>query len=181
MIRIDIRARVDDLDNMTAALERVNFKKLKQKIEHEIHYCLNDGDLKDSEKKLCLFCEENISSGEKKASIIYKCPGTDRFSITDVEYETEIADFEAVAGIFDHLGYNRAAEIRKDRRYFSNFEGVSAYLDEVRQLGKFLELEILLDEESRQEYAVEALAIILNELGVHKSAVVTKTYIELLK
>lgn len=181
MIRIDIRARVDDLDSIAAALENVNFTKLKQKVEHEIHYRLGEEDLKNNGKQLCLFCEENYASGEKKASIMYKCPGTDRFSITDVEYETEIADFEAAAGIFDHLGYNRAAEIRKDRRTFTNYEGVSAYLDEVQLLGNFLELEILLDEESRQEYAVEALSIILNELGIHKSAVVTKTYIELLK
>ena len=181
MIKIDIRAKVDCLESMHEALEKINFTLLENKKECEIYYHVNSDDLDYGERVLCLKCKEDSSSGDKKSFIQYKSPGTDSFSITDVEYECEIGDFDATAGIFDGLGYQRAIELRRDRKTFSNFDGVSAYLDDIWQLGKFLELEILLDEESRQEYAVEALAIILNELGVHKSAVVNKTYHDMLK
>lgn len=180
MIRIDIRARVDSLDSMITALEQINFKLLENKKECEIYYNVDRDDLKNSKQVLCLLCRENVSTGDKKAQITYKSPGTDSFSITDLEYETEVGDFNSALGIFDNLGYQRAAELRRDRQILTNFEGVNAYLDDICQLGKFLELEILLDEDSRQEYALEALIIILNELGVHKSAIVTKTYLEML-
>ena len=60
-------------------------------------------------------------------------------------------------------------------------ESVTACLDNVRGLGKFLELEILTDSEEKKESALGQIEKILNGLGYQISDTVRISYLSMLQ
>ena len=81
-----------------------------------------------------------------------------------IEYETEIADFEEIARIFESLGYRRSLVYEKRRRTW-NFRQVEIVLD-VLPFGDFMEI----------EGSVMAIAEAEMFLGAEDFEVVPETY-----
>lgn len=116
--------------------------------------------------------------------VTYKGPKRDTRTKTRLEIEVPLASGEQAAADFarllQHLGYRPVAVVRKRRRIHhlerSGFL-LEACLDEVDQLGRFVELEIQAPEE-RMAAAQAALQQVAQELGLTQSE--RRSYLELL-
>jgi adenylate cyclase class 2 len=105
----------------------------------------------------------------------YKGPKRDLQTKTRTEIEVGLAEGAQAAADFTQLviclGYRPVAEVRKQRRVFHlSREGFSleVCLDEVADLGRFIELEIQAPEES-MEKAKSVLSKLAGELGLTRS------------
>ena len=116
--------------------------------------------------------------------VTYKGPKQDAQTKTRTEIEVPLADGPAVAEGFvrllTHLGYRTVAVVHKQRRSSHLERGtflVEICLDEVQDLGRFVELEVLASEEQLSEarQTVQELAAIL---GLSTSE--RRSYLELL-
>ena len=116
--------------------------------------------------------------------LTYKGPKLDQVTKTRQEIELAIAGGERGAAdgtqLLLALGFSRVAEVRKQRQNFQLMRGawkVEVSLDEICDLGQFVELEIVADEPER-ESACRQLAQVADELGL--SQVERASYLELL-
>jgi adenylate cyclase class 2 len=116
--------------------------------------------------------------------VTFKGPKLDRTTKTRREIEVRIAAGPAAAdqfaAIFIALGFRPVAEVRKHRRKAileHSDHTVEIALDEVEQVGTFVELECSADQDS-MEAATRAIADLAAELGLTENE--RKSYLELL-
>jgi len=91
--------------------------------------------------------------------ITYKGPLLEAESKSREEHETAVDDGEAAAGIFDGLGFEPAATVRKARQYY-HLDEYTVTLDSVEGLGEFVEVETETEDEaieSAREGALDRL------------------------
>ena len=116
--------------------------------------------------------------------ITYKGPKLDATTKTRREIELPLPAGEAVAASYAELltalGFRYVAEVRKQRRTFHlawNSSDVEIALDEVAQLGSFVEIELSASE-AQLDRAKECLASLARELLLDQSE--RRSYLELL-
>jgi predicted adenylyl cyclase CyaB len=79
-----------------------------------------------------------------------------------------------MAILLEHLGFRRVATITKQRTLYA-YERVLCALDEVDNLGEFLEIEAL------QPGDTEDIAELIIKLGLSEQPLLRSSYLELLK
>ncbi len=114
--------------------------------------------------------------------LTYKGPRRDTLTKTRTELEISCppGDDPAAAylALFEHLGYRRAAVVKKRRRIYDlDRDGFRLHvcLDDVEAVGRFVELEIVADE-SREAEALSLLARTAAELELKDGE--TRSYLE---
>jgi adenylate cyclase class 2 len=116
--------------------------------------------------------------------VTYKGPKRDAQTKTRTEIEVRLADGDQVAhdfaAVLKHLGYRPTAVVRKRRSvYHLKREGfdLEVCLDDVQQVGRFVELEIQAPEEALEQ-GRSALMQTAAELGLTTSE--RRSYLEML-
>lgn len=128
--------------------------------------------------------EGTITRSVMSTVVTYKGPKRDAQTKTRTEIEVPLAEGDDVADDFirllQHLGYRSVAVVRKRRRIYHLQRGgfdVEICLDEVADVGRFVELEIQAPEE-RLEAARQTLLAWAAELGFQQSE--RRSYLEML-
>ena len=111
--------------------------------------------------------------------LTYKGPLLDEESKTRTEYETGVDDAEAVAGVLSGLGFEPAATVEKRREFWSHDE-FTVTLDDVADLGEFVEIERAVDDEAAIEETRDEAIAALDRLGLDGSAQIRTSYLGLL-
>ena len=97
------------------------------------------------------------------------------------ELETQIADAETGIQIFEALGFQmvppKVSKIRQEYR----FEKMTACIDQVQNLGDFLELEIVIQEGENKDEALEQIENVLQNLGYSLKDTVRNSYLSMLQ
>ncbi|WP_256300003.1 class IV adenylate cyclase [Haloarchaeobius salinus] len=110
--------------------------------------------------------------------VTYKGPLVDERSKTREEFETAVAERDAMEGILDGLGFEPAATVRKRRRRFA-LSGYTVTLDEVDGLGEFVEVETAVDAADIEE-ARDGAVDVLASLGLDADDGIRTSYLGLL-
>ena len=101
-------------------------------------------------------------------------------SMTRKELEMHTDHLETGIEIFSSLGYKKIYPVIKRREYFHK-NNISACIDQVEHLGNFFELEIIVENESEKNQALEQLLNLLGELGYQKDDIITRSYLSMLQ
>ncbi|MDV3104492.1 class IV adenylate cyclase [Thermococcus waiotapuensis] len=117
-------------------------------------------------------------NGHFEVFMTYKGPKLDKKSKTREEIEVELTDPDKYVEILKNLGFVEVLTVTKVREKYYVEKGISIALDEVENLGKFIEIETLVEDEGEIKEAVEHLRAILEELGVEHFE--RRSYLELL-
>lgn len=181
MIEVELKAFINNhnFDEVKGRLELIGFKRLGLKEETDIYFNGNNRDFRKTDEALRLRKTLDLISKETLSFITYKGPKLDQVSQTRNEHEVEIDDFEKMQNILINLGYTPVLNIRKVREYFRNAE-ITACLDKVDGLGTFLELEKMEHSEDQKPAALTELNALLDSLGIPKTDLTIKSYLELL-
>ena len=91
------------------------------------------------------------------------------------EYETTVDDENAVIKMLNRLGYERGVQIFKKRR-IAHFDKIELCLDEIKNLGTFVEAELLADDTADVDAIQNELWSLLTQLGVDENDRVYKGY-----
>jgi len=116
--------------------------------------------------------------------ITYKGPKLDGETKTREEYETTVGEAGVARSVFESLGFEEFAEVRKRRRVYE-LDGVTVTLDDVDGLGEFVEVEVEVEvereaEDEGRDEARERLYSTLRELGLDPNDSIRDSYLELL-
>jgi adenylate cyclase class 2 len=119
--------------------------------------------------------ETATGDDEPTVELTYKGPLVGSASKTREERETAVTDGEAVSAILEELGFTPAVTVEKERERFE-LDGYTVALDEVRELGAFVEVET---EADTVEPAREGAERILRELDLDPDDQLRTSYLEL--
>lgn len=191
MLEIELKASLEGMGREAAAsaLAAAGFARIQTKEEVDIYYNGCGRDFRKTDEALRLRSSrvlenaDGSASGEEAARtfITYKGSKVDSRSQTRTELETSVGDLETMKALLGKLGYSTVMTVRKVRVYFTK-DNVTACLDEVDGLGAFLELEQIeagADEE-KKEAVIDRLLALLESLGIPKSQLLRRSYLELL-
>lgn len=112
-----------------------------------------------------------------RTSLTYKGPKLDATTKARVEIDVPVADGEAAASLLEALGFQEVAVLRKRRARYAA-DGFEVALDEVPELGVFVELERQMPPDTDRRRAEADARALLAAWGLH--ATERRSYLELL-
>jgi adenylate cyclase class 2 len=119
-----------------------------------------------------------LEDGSFDARVTYKGPLVDDASKTREEFETGVADGATMARVFEELGFSAAATVAKRRERWT-LSGVTVTVDDVADLGTFVEAETETDADG-VDAGRERVADALGMLDLDPDAQIRTSYLGLL-
>ena len=144
--------------------------------EYDMYYNGTSHDFMKTDEALRIRHSDNLTGLTSRSVLTYKGPKIDTVSMTRKELETEVGSPEDSDAILRSLGYTPYFPVSKLRQYYGK-DGVTACVDQVEGLGSFLELEILVDNETQREQALKKIETILHDLDLSLSESTTLSYL----
>lgn len=145
MREIEVKARVDNFESIVQKLESLGCSLSQPIVQDDKVFLQNGvvfGDLTPGGNVL------RIRQQGVKNIFTLKVRGEREMDC--IERETEISDPEKMVEILEYLGYREVVRIRKSRRK-CQYQNLEICLDEVDELGNFIEVEILAEAGDGQE------------------------------
>jgi len=189
MYEVEVKVRAD-LDEVRTRLTAADATRLRRVRQVDTYYDAPHRDFGETDEALRIRretvagvddngdCEPTGGSADTETRIAYKGPLVEAESKTREEFETAVADGDAVEGLLDGLGFSPAATVEKDRE-FRSVDGYTVTLDDVAGVGEFVEVEREATE-ANIESAREGAFAVLRELGLEPDDQIRTSYLGLL-
>ncbi|MBQ1782005.1 class IV adenylate cyclase [Methanobrevibacter sp.] len=177
MIEVEVKAKIDNFEDMEKKLNELGALKTKKEFQEDIYFNSPVVDFAKTDEALRIRTtkENDITN----IFITYKGPKIDANSKTRKEIEMGIEDSEKCAGIFEAIGFKKVRAVRKDRQYFT-YENFEISLDDVEGLDPYMEIEIALEDGSDYNDAQKSIFELFEKLGITDGFERT-SYLELLE
>ncbi len=169
MIEMEIKAFLTD-EALQKFLELAP-KFISLSVQSDIYYNAPHRDFEKTDEALRI----RVSNG--LAEVTYKGPKIDSETKAREEINVKIDDYQKFDNILRSLSFISIRSIDKVRRQYE-FEGANITVDEVEDLGRFLEVEVLV--EDNFDAAKQHVFSILKRAGVEKEKLTRESYLELL-
>ena len=181
MIEVEVKLPIPDPEGVKNRILEAGFKEQRFIEERDTYFDNARGDIRANGEALRVRETKDCRTGKKQAQINYKGKKLDTQTMTRRELETGVEDGAVCREILQAIGYSPAEpEVIKIRTMLQK-DSVTACLDNVRGLGDFLELEILVEREEKKDTALGQIKDILNSLGYQVSDTVQTSYLSMLQ
>ncbi|WP_135362604.1 class IV adenylate cyclase [Halosimplex halophilum] len=184
MYEVEVKVRADH-EAVEPALEAAGAEFVDSVVQADTYYDAPHRDFAETDEALRIRREHSPASdgpgdegSPETTKITYKGPLLEAESKSREEHETTVADAEAVVGIFDGLGFEPAATVRKERAHY-RLDGYTVTLDSVDGLGEFVEVETETADDDI-ETAREGARAVLDDLGLDPDEQIRTSYLGLL-
>ncbi|WP_461866174.1 class IV adenylate cyclase [Thermococcus sp.] len=173
MIEIELKGYADD---KIFKRVREKFEFMRKEQQEDLYFQHPCRDFAETDEALRIRIKR--FDGHFEAFLTYKGPKLDDVSKTRKEIEVPISDVKLYLDILSSLGFKKVATVEKIREKYYVEKGITITLDEVKGLGKFIEIEELAAEDAEIKREVKKLKNILLALGVRHFE--RKSYLELI-
>lgn len=173
MREIEIKARVADKSKLLDVLKTQNVTLSSPIIQHDRVWGMAGVEGDSSNSSPWLRIRSETKDGATKQLFTLKKSVTNQMD--SIEHETEIADEAEMAHIITHLGFAPYSDVKKTRQK-AKLDGIELCIDSVEDLGDFVEVEKLTDEDANYDEVAEELWAVLERFGVGRDAYVTNGY-----
>ena len=181
MREIEIKARVHDMERLLQRLkeqavmigrpitQRDQVYGLSRVIEGRRNQQLVEGDATSPWLRVRTETTED-------STVIYLTLKRSRETHLDkIEHEVVVSNADEAVKLVGELGFTEYSDVTKTRRK-GMLGDIEICVDEVKDLGTFVELEKLTHDETPYEEVADELWTVLNQLGVERSDEVTRGY-----
>lgn len=176
MIEIELKYRVtDNKSDIVHLVTQLGFK------EHDLKHQIDAIYLPSKHKSFATFtlgepvARVRSENGKNTLTVKKKINSSSR-----IEHEIECGDFDIACQIIETLGYRQIVMVDKQRRSFTNSNGMTLTIDDVKNLGEFVEIEILEEDAKNETIALEKIKNLASQIGLDDKSVEAKNYDELL-
>lgn len=176
MYEVEVKVRADH-DAVRERLADLEVEPLGRVRQVDTYYTAPHREFPETDEALRIR-RETPENGSPFYQLTYKGPKVDSESKTRTEHETELGDHESMAAALEALGFEPAAEVRKDRERFARGD-YTVTLDSVDDLGEFVEVEREVPEEELDSAREGAFAL-LSDLGLDPADQIRTSYLGLL-
>lgn len=136
MLELEMKAKIDTYTRgrVNQILRRAEF--IEEKIEEDIYFSSPITDFKETDEAL------RVRYSNNKVILTYKGPKLDKVSKSREEYEAFVSG--EIEQILQKLGYKEVLKVKKKRKVYRYKEYIIS-IDEVEDLGEYLEVELKSD------------------------------------
>lgn len=173
MIEVEVKVSVEDPKQMERSIIELGATPIGIDVQADTYYNAPYRDFGKTDEALRIRVQDDT------AFLTYKGPKMDKVSKTRKEVQTRIDDITGMGNILSSLGFFPVATIAKKRK---NFRIGDFYisLDEVRDLGNFMEVEITMKDHSKYQEKVESIFKFIAKLGIDRESTIRKSYLEMI-
>lgn len=170
-IEVEVKVPVNNLDEIRNKLVKLGARYLETRLETDIYLNHPSRDFSKTGEALRI----RVSNGS--CLLTYKSALDGTMKVRR-ELEVQCSNASVLLEILEALGFHPMIKISKIREVYELKDNIRLYLDEVRFLGRFLEIEVTCPSNRREE----AEAIIKNLISSLKLSgpLITIPYIELI-
>jgi len=176
MYEVELKLRADH-DSLRDRLDDLGATKIGEYRQTDTYYDAPHRDFADTDEALRLRREVDADDTET-TKLTYKGPLVEAESKTREEHETPVGDDDAAAGVLAGLGFEPAATVDKQREYYE-YEEYTIVLDDVTDLGTFVEVERETTE-AEVEAVREGAIDLLDRLGLDADEQIRTSYLGML-
>lgn len=181
MIEVEIKLPIANKEVVESDLCCMGFVKTSQICEEDCYFDNEARQIRKNGEVLRIRKVTDFQASQSDVVITFKGKKMDQISMSRRELETQIADAETGIQIFEALGFQivppKVSKIRQEYR----FEQMTACIDQVQNLGDFLELEIVIQEGANKDEALEQIENVLQNLGYSLKDTVRNSYLSMLQ
>ena len=181
MIEIEVKLKIEDVIDLEKRLLDQGYILKETRRETDTYFDGGICGIKKSGQALRVRRTVNCVTGKEQSAITFKGEKLDTISMARVELETDVADGETAERILCALGFYPAKPaVIKTRKVYRN-EDICACLDDVQDLGTFLELEIMAESEEARPAALDRIERILKSIGYTMEDTTRESYLSQLQ
>ena len=178
-IEVELKLKILSKEEIINKLENLNFIKSSLVVETDTYFTSSHHDFISLDEALRIRNVLNKSTNETKSVITYKGAKLDNISMSRKELETEVKNSNIVKEILENIGFNAVPPLIKERQYLKN-NNITACVDIVKGLGEYLELEIIVENNSDKEKSLVELENLLLKLGYSMKDTISTSYLSML-
>jgi adenylate cyclase class 2 len=176
MYEVELKVRADH-DAVRSRLAEMDAERVGAVRQADTYYDAPHREFAETDEALRLRRERD-EDDRSEARVTYKGPLVEAASKTREEFETGVTDGETMDEVFQSLGFSPAATVEKRRERFA-VEGYTVTLDDVADLGTFVEVEREVPE-SQVDQAREGAFEVLRSLGLDPDDQIRTSYLGML-
>jgi adenylate cyclase, class 2 len=173
MIEIEVKAFVEDPKKMERSIIELGATPIGIESQADTYYNAPYRDFAKTDEAL------RIRVLDDKSILTYKGPKMDFVSKTRKEVQTQILDTDSMGNILSSLGFFPVATVSKKRKNF-RIGDFCISLDEVRNLGNFIEVEVTVKDPRNHQEKVESIFKFIAKLGINRESTIRKSYLEMI-
>lgn len=177
MIEVEVKAKIDNFEDMREKLNNLGAVKTKEEFQEDIYFNSPIVDFAKTDEALRIRTTEQ--NNEKHIFITYKGAKIDSKSKTREEIEFGIEDSEKCAKTFEHIEFKKVRTVRKNREYYA-YKNFEISLDDVEGLSPYMEIEIGLEDGNDYQQSQDSIFEVFEQLGITDGFERT-SYLELLE
>lgn len=181
MIEVEIKLPIKEKEAVEAALQALGFTPSACFCEEDIYFDHASGQIRKNGEALRVRTITDLQTGQKETVITFKGKKLDAVSMSRKELETGVADGEVCMQILEALGFQAVQPMVQKTRQEYQRERMTACVDEVQDLGTFLELELVISEEESREEALQEIDKELQKLGYSLKDTTRTSYLSMLQ
>ncbi|MFA4850443.1 MAG: class IV adenylate cyclase [Methanoregula sp.] len=171
MLEVELKVKVPSLEPIRKKLVEKGAECKGRIHEHDIYYNAPHRDFGVTDEAV------RVRYTNNHAVVTYKGAKIKKFGLkAREELNTAVESGEVFETMLNRLGFTKTTEVNKWRENF-RYANAAISLDEVNELGTFVEIEIIADDEN--SHAEALIEIIAKEIGVSGEPILA-SYLELL-
>ena len=184
-IEVELKIRISDRSDIEKRLAKQGAQEIKSQTQFDLYLDRSFSSFSKTDEALRIRKRLPIETGTENipitgpVEITYKGPKLDKFSKTRLEYTIPFEDAQSIIQLFEHLGFTSRLTVIKKRVYYKIGDNVIS-IDDVKNLGLFVEIEQVVTSKSEITSAREKLFDMSRSLGLDPSTSIISSYLELL-
>ncbi|KAF5069451.1 class IV adenylate cyclase [Methanobacterium aggregans] len=176
MIEVEVKAHAGNFNDVEVKLNEIRAEMIGLEHQKDVYFNAPDRDFAETDEALRI--REIPDTSGKRIILTYKGAKMDEVSKTRKEIEVDVSDTENMASILENLGFRAAATVEKKRIIYKFKESIIS-LDEVLNVGKFIEIEREAREGEDFSQARDEIFELFKKLGI-EDGFERRSYLELM-
>ncbi len=152
MREIEVKFKVENIDSLIERLEEMDCVVGENMNQNDTIYVSNLNQVESVEGSIWL----RVRKENGKVELNLKKQSSKIQESKEIEFE--VSSYEKANQLLETLGYQKWVVVNKRRRY-SKYLEYNLCIDEVERLGTFLEIELLVEEEDKNDYIPKLLEV----------------------
>jgi len=185
-IEVEVKVPVTNPEAVRRALRRRGAVRINSETQYDEYYdhpCKSFHATDEAvrlRRRIPTSIRQNVAKGGfgQIIELTYKGPKVDSKSKTRIEVSFAVDNLESARLFLENLGFQYVATMTK-RRSFYKLDDITASLDDVEEVGLFLEIEQIVTLYDEVERTRERLLHLVGELGLNPSDSIRESYLEL--
>jgi adenylate cyclase class 2 len=177
---VEVKIAIDSYEEMEKRILDVGAKKINKEFQIDSYYDHPCRTFQETDEALRVRSRQPIGDEKNVPSkglveLTYKGPKVDDTTKTRIEASATLDDAAEMTTILENLGFKLVAAVTKKRQFF-NLPSITLSIDEVEDVGLFMELESIAETKDIDQ-AKENIFALMEKMGLDPSQSIRESYL----